>query len=465
MRKRAKQALQVSEDQYRLLAENVADGIAITQQGRLVFANRALTAMLNASASDLLDKPLQNVLMCDQFAEHEHQIQRLLNQEIDAFSWEAHCLNGTSQPHWLDIRHTRIEWHNTPSILLTIRDVTVSKLRELDIQQERNHLKQEVVALQATIKDPWKFGEIVGKSPAMQRVYALIAQAAATQMNVLIYGDSGVGKELVARTIHQLSYRREQPFVVVNCGAITGTLFEREFFGHRKGAFTGADRDQSGFFASAQHGTLFLDEIGELPLTMQVKLLRAIETGEYTPVGDTRARTADVRIIAATNRNPDKMLEQGTMREDFYYRICILLIGLPALRDHREDIPLLIEHFLTQYSPARQPEHLPAALRDALRAYDWPGNVRQLQTELQRYLATGEASISLSPETPPRTAPPELLPGIPEGTGLAEAVAQFEKQLILNALRRADGHKSKAAALLNINRKTLYKKMKQHGVR
>ena len=301
----------------------------------------------------------------------------------------------------------------------------------------------------------------------MQPVYELIAAAAARKVNVLIYGETGVGKELVARAIHQLSDRRGQPLVIVNCGAITETLFEQEFFGHRKGAFTGADRDYAGFFASAHHGTLFLDEIGELSPVMQVKLLRSIETGEYTPVGDTHSRTADVHIIAATNHNPDQMLEDGTMRDDFYYRICILRIAVPPLRERREDIPLLIEYFLRQYNQNSPPDGLPRTLFNEFCAYDWPGNVRQLQTEIQRYLATGHLTFpptTASMESEPVSPLPDVSAAQMRTNLLQTASALAEKQMIQNALRQTSGRKEKAAALLGINRRTLYKKIKRHGI-
>ena len=282
-----------------------------------------------------------------------------------------------------------------------MRDITTRKLRERAIEQERAQLRRENIQLRSAIEDRARFGEIVGKSPVMQAVYAQIVTAAAVEANVLISGESGTGKELAARTIHQISHRKTQEFVAVNCGAIPENLFEREFFGHRKGAFTGAEKDTPGFFDRAHKGTLFLDEVGELPLAMQVKLLRVIETGEYTPVGDNRSRQVDVRLIAATNKNLETLVKQGAMRDDFFYRIYVLAITMPPLRDHREDIPLLIEHFLQQHGEGEPPPTIPERIIDTLSQREWPGNVRELYNVLQRYLQDDRLEFSDTRRTEP----------------------------------------------------------------
>jgi len=327
-------------------------------------------------------------------------------------------------------------------------------------QQRLQHQVQEAS------KDRYKFGEIIGRSPAMQDVYQSIINASASDANVVVCGESGTGKELVAQTIHQLSKRREKAFVPVNCGAIPDALFEREFFGHRKGAFTGADRDKPGYFEAAHGGTLFLDEVGELPLTMQVKLLRALQSGEYTPLGDNTVRQVDVRIIAATNKNLVEQREQGLIRDDFFYRIYVISINLPPLRNRKEDIPLLIDYFLEHYGEGETCSTIPGRIIETLLQYDWPGNIRELQNVLQRYLA-GEHLEFIGTH---RTEPGKRDRGVesefePEGLSLREAVEAYEKSLIASALEQNHGHTGKTAAMLNIPLRTLYGKIQKYQLR
>jgi transcriptional regulator with PAS, ATPase and Fis domain len=261
-----------------------------------------------------------------------------------------------------------------------------------------------------------------------------------------------------------LSERQKRAFVPVNCGAVSESLFEREFFGHRKGAFTGAERDSCGYFGAAHRGTLFLDEIGELPLAMQVKFLRVIDSGEYTPIGETTPRTTDVRIIAATNRNLPEMVQQQKMREDFFYRIHVIVLVVPPLRDRKEDIPLLIEHFLKLYSQNTTLPTLPGRIWEALYNYDWPGNIRQLQNTLYRYLTFGTLdfitprNIAAVERADGQSSPPS-----PNST-LQDAVEHTERRVILSTLERHRWHKTLTAAALGIPRSTLRRKMKKYGL-
>ena len=220
----------------------------------------------------------------------------------------------------------------------------------------------------------------------MQRVYGLIVDAAAADANVILYGESGTGKELVAHAIHELSSRRWGSFVPVNCGAIPETLMESEFFGHRKGAFTGAVIDKHGFLDLANGGTLFLDELGEIGQGMQVKLLRAIDGGGFTPIGGAQLRTPELRIIAATNRDVAEQVREGLIREDFFYRIHVIPIHLPPLRERKEDIPLIVEHFVEKLGKGKGLPPLTPQIMEALKSHDWSGNVRELQNTVYRYL-------------------------------------------------------------------------------
>lgn len=301
----------------------------------------------------------------------------------------------------------------------------------------------------------------------MQSVYELIEQASKSDFSVMIYGESGTGKELIARTIHQLSQRKEKTFVPVNCGAIPEDLFESEFFGHKKGAFTGAHRDQEGFFDLAHHGTLFLDEIGELKHTMQVKLLRALEDGEYNPVGDNSCKNADVRLIAATNSNLEEQVKKGIMRKDFFYRIKVLTITAPPLRDRKEDIALLLDHFLKQYGKDVHDILIPKDILRQLVMYEWPGNVRELQNVLQRYLTAGSLDFSGHPGGGPasqRDRVQKYQQTLEDSLTLRAASEQFEKEFILSTLERHHWHREKTAKVLGIPSRTLHRKLKKYQI-
>jgi transcriptional regulator with PAS, ATPase and Fis domain len=340
-----------------------------------------------------------------------------------------------------------------------ISDVTAYKEVELDLRKENRRLR-------SSISDRYRFGDIIGKSQAMQAVYELILKAAASDASVIVSGESGSGKELAARAIHRLSDRREGNFVPVNCGAIPSELMEREFFGHLKGAFTGAGADRSGFLDSADGGTIFLDEIGEISHEMQVKLLRVLDGGGYTPLGGVKPKKSDFRVIAATNRDLVRLVKEGQMREDFFYRIRILPVRLPPLRERKEDIPLLIDHFLSRLTKgANPPKQLPFRVREAMETYDWPGNVRELQNVLHTYVTLGkldlmgQISMGADGDVP---GPPTLAW---EGNGLRRQMDVLEKRMILGALERTRWHRGKAAQLLQLNYKTLQRKMKAHGIK
>ncbi len=470
-RRHAEQAVRASEQQYRALAENVVDGIAILREGRFVFVNAALCSMLKYPAERLL-----RITPVELFREQDRELFLTWLQQLMQGSTipnlQAVCRTGDGQEIWTEEQSREIDWEGKPAILVTVRDITERKLHEFEIEKRREQLQKENIALRSTMKERYKFGEIVGKSTAMQEVYELVAHASATDANVVIYGESGTGKELIAHTIHQLSEHREQTFVPVNCGAIPEDLFESEFFGHRKGAFTGADRDKQGFFDVAHKGTLFLDEVGELSPMMQVKLLRALQNGEYIPVGENAPRHADVRIIAATNKNLADQLRKGVIRKDFFYRINVVTITLPPLRDRREDIPLLVDHFLEHdeagsgLSEAGKPRlTLPGNILASLYRYDWPGNIRELQNVLQRYATIGR--LDLTSTGTDDSALREAIPDTeiePKGPGLQEALESLEKRLVIKALEQHHWHRGKTAASLGIPRRSLQRKMKKYGL-
>jgi DNA-binding NtrC family response regulator len=348
-----------------------------------------------------------------------------------------------------------------------VLDITDRKATEDWLRQREAQLAEKNRRLKSSMRTASRFGNIVGRSNAMQEVYENILKSAESSVHVIIYGESGTGKELVAKTIHDLSDRGNANFVVVHCGAIPDNLIESEFFGYRKGAFTGADQDKPGYLDAADGGTLFMDEVGELNLNMQVKLLRAIEGGGYTPIGSSTVKHADIRIVAATNRNLAKSLEDGSFRKDFYYRIHILPITLPPLKARKEDIPLLVNHFISEFPHGNKLPMVPQRIITAMQRYDWPGNVRELQNSVHRYITLGEIDFldqnhhTTSQVTEHQNS--ELNNG-PLIQPLSDAISAFEKHYILHLLKENQWHRTRVAKLLGIDRRTLFRKMKAYGL-
>jgi DNA-binding NtrC family response regulator len=351
--------------------------------------------------------------------------------------------------------------------------------------QKRTELRSQVHALRQQLLELGRFGDMVGASPVMQRVYECIERVAPTNETVMIIGPSGTGKEVVAATIQKLSRRRETPFVTVNCGAISATLIESELFGHERGAFTGADRKRKGLFEQADKGTLFLDEVTEMPIDLQVRLLRVLETGRFTRVGGQEEIAVDVRVVAATNRSPDQAVLDGKLRHDLLYRLLVFPIHMPALKDRGSDIELLAQHFLDQLDAENDDRRtLSVAALRRLEAHDWPGNVRELYNTLRRAYIMSTDEIAprhlLLPE-PGASADSVGCPGADEaacvdgsaasdGTPAAGAdgvlpvragmpIAAAERLLIEATLAKTDGNKKEAARMLGISLKTLYTRL------
>jgi len=340
-----------------------------------------------------------------------------------------------------------------------VTDITARKQEELA-------LKKENLRLRSSINERYRFGDIIGKSPAMQRIYETILNTAASSANVIIYGESGTGKELVASAIHQTSARARKQFVPVNCGAIAETLLESELFGYVKGAFTGAVANKPGLLDLAQGGTIFLDEVGEIAMNTQIKLLRAIEGGGFTPVGGTTQHIPNVRIIAATHKDLLSDVHQGRMRKDFFYRIHVVPVYLPPLRKRREDIPLLIDHFLQQFGHKNKQPSIPAETINLLMNYDWPGNVRELQNVLHRFLTLGRLDFIESRPSEDHALMSTATTHAADNTqkNLRNALDHFEGQHILQALTQNQYKKQSTALQLGIDRKTLFRKMKKHRI-
>ncbi|HEU4400659.1 MAG TPA: sigma-54 dependent transcriptional regulator [Candidatus Polarisedimenticolia bacterium] len=337
---------------------------------------------------------------------------------------------------------------------------------------ERSHLRRENVYLRRQLESTYGVHNIVGQSPEMRRIFALIEQVASARSTVLITGGSGTGKELIAKALHYNGERRKQPFVSVNCGGIPDTLLEDELFGHVKGAFTDAVADRPGRFEAADSGTLFLDEIGNMSMGLQIKLLRVLQEREFIPLGGARKISVNVRIIAATNIDLKKMMEEGRFREDLYYRLNVIHIQLPPLRERREDIPLLMHHFLNKYCREMNvsvKRFLPDAVK-VLSEFSWPGNVRQLENVIERAVALSFGKEELGREDLPREVLDEGMVDVPmvhvggDGFSLDEVLATYEQRMLCQALEHAGWVKTRAAELLKIKRTTLIEKMKRLGI-
>ena len=344
------------------------------------------------------------------------------------------------------------------------KPVILDELRHLMARMtERRFLRGEVTSLRERLGEELTVTELVGSSQPMQRVKEVIAKVAATDSPVLIEGESGTGKELVAAAIHRLSPRAKGPFIPVNCSAIPEDLLESEFFGHVRGAFSGAVSDSLGLFRGANEGTIFLDEIAELSPALQVKLLRVLQEMQVRPVGSTKAYAVDVRVIAATNRDLDRTVAEGTLRQDLYYRLNVVRISLPPLRTRREDIPALVNHFIRRFNRRfrRDVRGMTPEALEALNRYDFPGNARELENLIERAYAMGardQITLADLPSLTTGVAAPAI------ASGAIPQLADIEKDLILRALAFYQDDKEAAAKALGISRRTIYRRLKEYGM-
>ncbi len=328
-------------------------------------------------------------------------------------------------------------------------------MHEVDLQQENRLLRDQLNHGQPG------FGKLIGLSPKMQRIYKTIEKVSAHEYPVLVLGESGTGKELVARSLHMLGPRKDGPFVPVDCSSLVPTLIESELFGYVKGAFTGAMQSKQGLLEAANGGTVFLDEIGDMPTDLQARLLRALQEREVKPVGSTERRRIDVRIVAATNRDLESAIRSGTFRQDLYFRLNVVQIKLPPLRDRKSDIPLLVTAFLEKYSPADEAVRtISTDTMQRLMAYDWPGNVRELENAIERAVAMSSGPVIHVSDLPSNLQYSSSEPG-PYREGLLP-LEELERRAILRTLRETNGDKLATARMLGIGKTTLYRKLKQY---
>jgi two-component system, NtrC family, response regulator PilR len=336
---------------------------------------------------------------------------------------------------------------------------------------EKRTLQKENIRLKQEIQDRYSFSGLIGKSKKMREIYTLIEKVAASNANILVLGESGTGKELVAKAIHYNSLRKDKPFVPVNCGAIPENLMESELFGHKKGSFTGAISDRPGLFEQAEGGTLFLDEIGEVPLQLQTKLLRVLQEREFRKVGGTEDKRADVRIVAASNRELEEQVNEGTFREDLFYRINVVQVRMPSLRERPEDIPLLVEHFHKKISQGpKDCEPITSEALKILMSYPFPGNVRELENLVERCLVLGGTTITadslpsrlLDYQQPPSAGDVFVIPD--EGMNLEAHLDGIERRFLLQALEKSGGVKKKAAELLGLTFRSFRYRLAKFGM-
>jgi two-component system response regulator PilR (NtrC family) len=358
--------------------------------------------------------------------------------------------------------------HKGPGLLEELKLAVGRALETLVLQRENFAFKRDAASRNS-------LDNFIGSSPVIEKLKATIRTVAPTASTVLIYGESGTGKELVARAVHSCSTRASEPFVSINCGAFPETLLESELFGYVKGAFTGASQNKRGLFEVASGGTIFLDEIGEMSLAMQVKLLRVLQERTIRPVGGTQETPVDVRVIAATNRDLREMIANGTFREDLYYRVSVIPIQVPALRERREDVELLANHFLKKYSTAAQKSILRISQEslDALRAFEWPGNVRQLENTIERAVAMeagNELRVDLEADRPRARAAAASSnghgsPDVPsDGIDFEKYVAGVERSLIESALQQSGGVQIRAAELLKVSYRSFRHLLKKYDI-
>jgi formate hydrogenlyase transcriptional activator len=484
-RMRAEDRLRESEARYRDLYENAPSAYLIVgTDGRIVGVNRRVTELLGYPVEELVGAPVHSVMAdtpAGKARSAEVYRKHLAGEGVSGWELEVRHKDGRSV--WISIW---MEPGRSPDgSVLASRTFFIDITARVLVEQERARLQEQNLYLQEEIKSVHNFEQIIGRSPALMEVLANVARVAPTDTSVLITGETGTGKELIARALHSTSKRKHKPLIKVNCAALPSGLVESELFGHEKGAFTGAIARRLGRFELADGGTIFLDEIGELPAETQVKLLRVLQEREFERVGGTSPIQADVRVIAATNRDLHKAVQEKTFREDLFYRLNVFPIRLPPLRERKEDIPLLV-HFLARKFAQRigkQVESVGVETMERLRAYSWPGNIRELENVLERatILASGSTLDIVSdlgpvPQPVPTSANP---PRPPEAASTSAAAAgqtsdpsqprleTVERDYILRILEQTNwvitGPRG-AAKILDVNPSTLRNRMKKFGI-
>ncbi|WP_413561030.1 sigma-54-dependent transcriptional regulator [Bdellovibrio sp. HCB209] len=420
-------------------------------------------------AKDLLTKKTFDMIISDLQMPHVTGIE-LLKHVKESYPDTVFMLItafGTTETAVEAMKMGAYDYLTKPFKIDEVRLNIQNALRSRNLEVENRTLKKELTK-------EYSFQSMVGNSPAMHAIFDMVKRVSQTPTNVLITGESGTGKEVVAKAIHYNGPLKDRPFVTVNCGAIPENLMESEMFGHKKGSFTGAVADKAGLFEVADGGTLFLDEVGELPLTIQVKLLRAIQERVIRRVGATEDNKVDVRIIAATNRNLEEMVTKGTFRQDLFYRLNVINIKTPGLRERREDVPLLANHFLKKYNERLNKNigAISAEAMEILKKYDYPGNVRELENMIERTVALEGGATILPESLPPmvntssgrKMASSNEIEMGDDGVDLDKVMGQIEKELLIKAIHSAGGVKKRAAKLLHISFRSMRYRIEKYNL-
>lgn len=417
------------------------------------FASRGAQALLGYSPEELVSATTFRKMIPEIEQENNERVLSQVSQEKPHYEVVYRIRKASGKIKWVKEEGTGVFSDTGELVALDgfLFDITDQKNAEIELREENIRLK-------SSIRDRHGLDKLIGKSMVMKDVYDLIIKAAGTNATIVITGESGTGKELAARAIHNLSSRSKMPFVVVNCSAIPENLLESEFFGYRRGAFTGAVSDREGLLDAAGGGTLFLDEVGEIPQLMQTKLLRALDGDGYTPIGDTRVRKSEFRLIAATNQDLEELVGNGRMREDFYYRINAVGLRMPPLRERRDDISMLADYFLERFTDSDVKPELSEKEKSKLISYTWPGNVRELQNVISRYLTINKIELQSKAASP-------VVDKKDSQAGLTDDMKKLEKQAILEALKRNHWHIGNSAADLGFSRRTMQRRMVKYDLR
>jgi len=429
---------------------------ALTQWGYQVTCVKSAGEALEAIRTELFDAAITDIRMPDMSGLDLLREIKRQDESIEVVMMTGYPTIASAVEA---LKEGAFDYLSKPLILDELRHLMTRMM-------ERRFLRGEVHSLRARLGEELTVNELIGTSAAMQRVKEIIGKVAVTDSPVLIEGESGTGKELVAAAIHRLSSRAKRPFLPVNCSAIPPDLLESEFFGHVRGAFSGAVADALGLFRGANQGTIFLDEIAELSPSLQVKLLRVLQEMQVRPVGSTKAYPVDVRVIAATNRDLDRAMVDGAFRQDLFYRLNVVRVSLPPLRERLEDIPALVSHFLRRFNRRfrREVRGIAPDALDVLGAYDFPGNVRELENLIERAYAMGARDQITLADLPTLTKAPVPLQATSTSGHPIPTLAEVEKELILRALDTFKGDKEVAARALGISRRTIYRRLKEYGM-
>jgi len=443
---------------WKIVVDTIQDGVMIVDEGgTIVSANKALEKITGYSRDEMLGKPC-TILNCD--------IHEIVLEKKGEF-WCKLFKTG-----FLDLREcaftkkdgSKIQVLKNASLLHDTEGKVMGAVETVTDISEIVEKDNQIAELRRELRSEDGFHGILGTSPSMQRVFDLIVNAAQSDAPVIIFGESGTGKEMVARAVHEAGVLRKKPFMKVNCAALNESLLESELFGHVKGAFTGAYQSREGRFEAAQEGTIFLDEIGDLPLSTQVKLLRVLEEKVIERVGDNRPIHVDVRIISATNRNLREFVDQGRFREDLFYRINVIPVMVPPLRERAGDIALLAESFFRRIQ-LKNNKKIQGITNDAMRflmEYYWPGNVRELKSAFEYAFVTCQESMIQPAHLPPNIIQENKVYKVVKKLPLDRE--EVKKQRLMNALEQADGNQSKAASILGVSRVTVWNQMKRFGI-